>query len=292
MNIKKNIIGKKNQISFKIRKFYRSLSSEKRVLPDFIIIGVQKGGTSSLYSYLIQHPGIIPALDKEVHFFDSPSNRAKGLSWYRTYFCTKSKKQNLAKKLGYFPLTGEATPSLLFDLHAPKFVAQAIPNVKLIVLLRDPIIRAFSHYYHNRKFEGREPLSFEEAVEQEANRIHDKMEFWQNHEDYIDVSIGHYAYLQRGFYDEQLNRWLKYFSRDQFCILKSEDFFNFPQNQLDKVISFLDLPNYQFDVSKAINSGNYKTELPEKTQEKLRNKFKEHNKRLCEILGWDSTWET
>ena len=291
MKIKQKVISKKNKISFHFKKIYRSLSSEQRVLPDFIIIGAQKAGTSSLYSYLIQHPGIISALDKEIHFFDSPSNRAKGLYWYRKYFCTMSKKQRLQKKLGYLPLTGEATPSLLFDLHAPKFVAQVIPNVKLIVLLRDPISRAYSHYNHNRKFEGREPLSFEQAIEQEPNRTHEKMEVWQHHETYIDVSIGHYAYVQRGFYDDQLKRWFQYFPRENFCILKSEDFFNDPQDQLDQLISFLNLPNYQFDCSNVSNSGKYKTELPTTTKEKLKSKFQAHNENLRQILGWSSTWE-
>lgn len=289
--VKNKFIQYKNKNSLRLKKFYRSLSSDQRVLPDFIIIGTQKGGTSSLYSYLMQHPGIIPALDKEIHFFDSPSNRAKGLYWYRKYFCTQSKKQNLAKKLGYLPLTGEATPSLLFDLYAPKFVAQAIPTVKLIVLLRDPVSRAFSHYYHNRRFEGREPLSFEDAIEQEPNRTYDKMEFWKNNETYIDVSIGHYAYVQRGFYDDQLNRWFQYFPRENFCILKSEDFFNYPQDQLEKIISFLNLPNYQFDCSNVSNSGNYKTDLPTRTKEKLKSKFQAHNEKLCQILSWSSTWE-
>jgi hypothetical protein len=290
MNLKKQVIGKKNKISLTLKKFYRSWSSDRRVLPDFLIIGAQKAGTSSLYSYLIQHPGIIPALDKEVHFFDSPSNRSKSLSWYRKYFCTISEKQRLQKKLGYLPLTGEATPSLLFDLHAPKFVAQVIPNVKLIVLLRDPVSRAFSHYHHNRKFKGREPLSFEEAIEQESNRTHDKIEFWQNHEDYIDVSIGHYAYVQRGFYDEQLNRWFQYLPRENFCIMKSEEFFNSPQYQLNKVISFLNLPNYQFDCSNVSNPSKYQTNLPIKTKEKLESKFQAHNKKLRKLLGWNSTW--
>lgn len=291
MNIRKKLIGNKNKLSLKVKKIYRSWSSDQRVLPDFIIIGAQKAGTSSLYSYLIQHPGILPALDKEVHFFDSPSNRSQGLSWYRKYFCTMSEKQKLQTKLGYLPLTGEATPSLLFDLHAPKFVKQTLPNVKIIVLLRDPVERAFSHYHHNRRFEGREPLSFEEAIEQEPNRTYDKMKAWQNDENYIDVSIGHYAYIQRGFYDEQLNRWFKYFNRDNFCILKSEDFFENPQNKLAKVTSFLDLPNYTFEVSKISNSGSYSdNEFSDIIQKKLKVKFQEHNENLCQTLGWSSAW--
>src|SRR5579885_2674785 len=140
-------------------RFYRTITSSIRLLPDFIIIGTQRGGTTSLYAYLGQHPQIAPAVIKEVHFFDN--NYERGVGWYRTQFPFLIEK-SIAKNIGQQNfITGEASPYYLFHPHVPERAAKVVPGAKLIVLLRNPIDRAYSHYYHEVEL-GHEKLSFEQ----------------------------------------------------------------------------------------------------------------------------------
>ncbi|WP_287276577.1 MULTISPECIES: sulfotransferase domain-containing protein [unclassified Okeania] len=138
-------------------------------LPSFIIIGAQKRGTTSLYNYMIEHPQILPASKKELHFFNwvsKPGNRKKpeGVDWYLSQFPTIPDGKNL--------ITGEATPDYLVDPHTPQRMFNLVPDVKLIVLLRNPIDRAVSHYHHNRGIsKKREPLPFRQAIEKEPERL-------------------------------------------------------------------------------------------------------------------------
>jgi len=132
------------------------------MLPDFIIIGVQRGGTTSLYKYMTKHPKIIPALKKEIHFFDNKFG--KGLSWYESqfmqnpFFCLLKRKRKSEDTI-----TGEASPYYIYHPHVPKRISKILPNVKLIAILRNPIERAFSHYNHEVRL-GAEKLSFEDAL--------------------------------------------------------------------------------------------------------------------------------
>src|SRR5690348_1015601 len=148
-------------------KVYRGITSPLRLLPDFLIIGTQRGGTTSLYHYLQAHPCIGPASTKEVHFFDMRFH--KGLAWYRGHFPSRIDQYAVEQAHGHSLVTGEATALYLFHPHAPKRVAEALPSVKLIVLLRNPVNRALSHYYHAVKH-GQETLSFEEAIQGEEQR--------------------------------------------------------------------------------------------------------------------------
>ncbi len=115
---------------------YRRLTSGSRRLPDFIILGAQRAGTSSLYYYLSQHPQILPAVRKELHFFDDHYRR--GLGWYRSQFPTRGARGTI---------TGEATPYYLSHPHAPARIQRLLPQARLIVLLRNPVERAISHYF-------------------------------------------------------------------------------------------------------------------------------------------------
>jgi hypothetical protein len=123
---------------------YRTATSRLRLLPNFIIIGSARSGTTSLYNYLVQHPGIAPALRKEVHFFDY--NYQRGCSWYQGQFPTHPYMHYMQTIHRQAMITGEASPYYLFHPYVPQRVAQLLPEIKLIALLRNPIERAFSHY--------------------------------------------------------------------------------------------------------------------------------------------------
>src|SRR5215217_8827850 len=134
-------------------------------LPDFVVIGTQKGGTSYFYSLLTEHPLVRRAAAKELHFFDNKF--AEGVGWYRRCFSEGEQVD------GHRTITGEASPSYLFDPQVPERMARIIPEAKLIALLRNPIDRAYSHYQMEVR-RGREERSFEEATEEEMTSTEDE----------------------------------------------------------------------------------------------------------------------
>src|SRR5579863_9235330 len=140
-------------------KVFRASTSPLRMAPDFMIIGALRGGTTSLYSYMTAHPGIGPAYMKEVHFFDV--HYKKGFPWYQAQFPSLPQKYYRERVQKQRFITGEASPYYLFHPHAPKRIAKILPQVKLVVLLRNPVTRAYSHYSHEVAG-GHESLSFEE----------------------------------------------------------------------------------------------------------------------------------
>src|SRR5437588_5706883 len=125
-----------------IEKLYRAITSSIRLLPDFLIIGTQRGGTTPLYHYVQTHPSITPATTTDTHFFDK--KYGKGLAWYRGHFPTIIEKYYAQHLRDRAFLTGEACSTYLFYPHTPKRIAQVLPRVKLIVLLLNPVDRAYS----------------------------------------------------------------------------------------------------------------------------------------------------
>jgi hypothetical protein len=237
------------------------LEPDAGALPDFLIIGAQKGGTSFLYHLLTQHPLVEPANRKEVHFFDGMYGL--GAEWYR--WCFPQPKEIDGQKT----ISGEATPSYLYYPAVPKRVAETVPQAKLIVVLRDPIDRAYSHYQMQVK-RGMEVNAFEEAIEHQGS-----------------------TYLPRGFYVEQLLRWSEFFSREQMLVIKSEHFFEAPIESLNIVLDYLDLPPWGPEASqlrKKHHKGDYEETLDPSTRRRLEKYFAPYNQRLYEFLGVDFGW--
>jgi len=231
-------------------------------LPDFVIIGAQKGGTSFLYYLLTRHPLVEPAARKELHFFDQPEYFDNGAEWYRRCF------PRLSSKDGQRSITGEATPYYLFDPPVAKRMAEIVPKARLIALLRNPIDRAYSHYQMQVK-RGTELRTFEEAIEQ------------------------HSSYVSRGIYVDQLLRWFEFFSKEQMLILKSEDFFERPVETLKVVLTFLDLPDWQPEASELQqkrHTGIYKQKMDPSTRRRLEAYFEPYNQRLYEYLDVNLGW--
>jgi hypothetical protein len=239
------------------------LSGDIGALPEFVIIGAQKGGTSFLYYLLTRHPLVEPAARKELHFFDQPEYFDNGAEWYRRCF------PRVGSKDGQRSITGEATPYYLFDPPVAERMAKIVPKAQLIALLRNPIDRAYSHYQMQVK-RGTEPRSFEEAIEQQ-----------------------HSSYVSRGIYVDQLLRWFEFFSKEQMLILKSEDFFERPVETLKVVLTFLDLPDWQpeaSDLQQRRHSGTYSQKMDPATRRRLEAYFEPYNQRLYEYLDVDFGW--
>ncbi|GHO91877.1 hypothetical protein KSF_019250 [Reticulibacter mediterranei] len=272
---------------------YRTVTSRLRLLPNFIIIGSARSGTTSLYNYLIQHPGIAPALHKEVHFFDY--NYQRGFSWYRGQFPALPHMYYIQTIRRQIIITGEASPYYLFHPYVPQRVAQFLPEIKLIALLRNPIERAFSHYCWEVDWRN-EHLSFEDALEQEEERMQGVIQTLAYGKSFPHL---HFSYISRGQYAEQLERWFVCFPREQILIIKSEDMYNNPAAIFTQTLDFLHIS------SSTIEVGNFKPEfkpyngqksslhkkmLPA-TRQLLAERFQPDNERLYTLLGRDFGWK-
>lgn len=264
------------------------LTSNQRVLPDFLIIGAAKCGTTSLYDYLVQHPNVLQTFNgiKEVQFFDR--NFKKGLSWYKGHFPTKKEKRQAEIKSDGNILVGEATPAYLFYPHCPGLIQETLPNVKLIVLLRNPIERAYSNYQHNVR-QGWEKRSFFKAIEVELQTKKDDLDNFLSDLEQKSNPNHNIGYLARGIYVDQLERWFQHFSPTQFLILKSEDLFSDPESIYWRVLEFLELPNCQRVEFKKLNAGNY-PDIGSKLQVRLADYYQNHNKKLYDLLKINFSW--
>lgn len=263
------------------------LSSSLRVLPDFIIIGAQRSGSTSLYNYLIEHPDIIPGLMKEVHFFDN--NYHRGANWYRSFFPLDTIVRRMERDQQRRVITGEATPYYLFYPHAPKRVHATCPDVKLIVLLRNPVERAYSHYHHEVRL-GVEELPFAEAIEREKSHIPIETAKILEDENYRSFGHQNYSYLSRGIYIEQLEAWNAYFPRDNMLVLKSEELFSNPNLVLGRTFAFLGISEQTSTDFQIHNSLAY-NEIEPVIYRELTDFYEPYNQRLYQFLGMNLGWE-
>ena len=271
-------------------KIYTDLRNAKRALPDFIIIGAQKSGTTSLYDYLVQHPLVESATEKEIRFFHRANLYHKGLNWYRGHFPLQSYKEKKWENCS--PITGEATPEYLLFPRVPQRVREALPNVKLIAILRNPVDRAFSQYQVRVK-RGHEDLTFEEAIKREPERLDGELQKMLDDETYFSRPYLLYSYLRRGYYAQHLEQWLKFYPREQLLILRAEDMFEDPNRVYQEVLQFLEIPTWKLEVPQASNTGSYSTSLKPEPREMLQQHFSLHNQQL-EVLtqrnfGWDES---
>jgi hypothetical protein len=238
---------------------------------DFLIAGAQKAGTSALFSYLGEHPEICLSLKKEVHYFDH--GRITRLPHSDRYYHS------------WFPedpgdrLVGEATPIYLYWKSAPRRIQRYNPGMKVVVLLRNPITRAYSHWNMERQ-RGTEPLEFLEAIRTEAERcraVH-------------PLQHRHYSYVDRGRYAGQLRRLRDCFPEEQILCLQHEELLQEPQNFLDQVTRFLgvsDLPC----TPRTVHAVPYDEPLPREAHELLVELLGPEIEALEELLGWDcSHW--
>jgi hypothetical protein len=255
---------------------YGRATASRRPLPDFLIIGAQKAATTALYAYLRWHPGITGPTWKEVSYFDR--HYAQGEKWYRANFPAQPRQ----------PLVGEASPSYLFHPLAPERVAALIPSARLIAVLRNPVDRAFSHYQHEVAL-GREPLSFEEALDREDERMRGEIDRMVDDPSYFSHAWWNYTYVARGRYAEQLERWLAVFPREQLLVLVSEELLENPADTYARALDFLGAAPHELPSYPRIFARDYK-EMSSETRRRLERVFAGPNRRLAELLGRDLAW--
>jgi hypothetical protein len=243
------------QIGLKVKHTIGLLTNRYRMTPKFLIIGTQKGGTSSLYYYLKFHSEIKRPIRKEVHYFNTNYN--KGNKWYKAHFPLKSSQY----------ITGEATPDYVFHLEVPSRVKAFNHDMKLILLVRDPIIRAYSAYQMNRRMGIEERQTFEDAINYE---LENQDKYGNTTNEYREKHF----YLARGLYAKQLSLWNKEFEKSKIYVVKSEDFFLQTKETLANIHQFLGINNETPPTLKPMNVGSYPP-LSENTYNNLKEYFQE-----------------
>ena len=254
---------------------YGRATASVRPLPDFLVVGAQKAGTTALYAYLRWHPDITGPSFKEVSFFDR--HYAHGERWYRAHLPITRRAH-----------VGEASPSYLFHPLAPERVKRMIPDARLVALLRDPVERAFSHYQHEVAL-GREQLSFEDAIEREDERMEGEVERMLGDPAYFSYAWWNYTYVSRGLYAEQLERWYDVFPREQLLVLPTDELAADTAGTYRRVLDFLGARPHDLDAYPRIFDRDY-DDMDPATRTRLRQRFEEPNERLADLLGRAFPW--
>jgi hypothetical protein len=263
------------------RRMGRRLTANRRPLPDFIIIGAQKSGTTSLIRYLCQHPEITTSYKKEVHYFDQHFRR--GVNWYRSNF---PPVRFHSPKLR----VGETSPYYFFHPHVPRRIHELLPDVKLIVSLRDPTSRAISHFQHEAN-RGREPLSLGEALDAESERIEAETRALLENEDLVCEEHRRHSYKARGLYLDQLERYWEVFDPSQVQIVDANRFFRDPRSVLRELFGILGVdPEYEVAKLTPHNIGSPSTEVDPAIVKDLDDYFRPHNEELFRALDQEFEW--
>lgn len=259
----------------------RRMGASHRVLPDFVIVGAQKAGTTTLYSQLVAHPSVLPALRKEVHYFDA-SPRAE--SWYRAFFPTHKRLAATRRRTGA-AVTGEATPFYLCHPGAAGRMHAVVPGALVIVLLRDPVARAVSGYHHAVRM-GFETRAIEVALDPgsaEPLASPDDLAWY----DAAECPLRRRGYLARGHYAEQLERWFASFGRDRVLVLELGDLAT--GRAVAAALERLRLPIRGIRPVAGRNVASYRPPTPS-VEGMLREYFRPYNAALFELLGHDYPW--
>lgn len=278
----------------RLNYLYRLSTGFLRVLPDVIIVGAQKGGTTSLYNYLIQHNAIHPAnldysyLSKEIHYFSLYPFKSK--QWYKSHFPFQLSKFFKKNVLNNEFISLEATPYYMYHPLAAKRIKKTIPKAKIIILLRDPVERAISHYYHNVSA-GREPLEMMKAFTQYQNMVaaeHKKLMAKRN---YSNIEHGFKSYLERGIYLPQIKSYHHVFGRKQVKIIHSHNLFNQPNDILKQVFEFIGISNMTVNNKKVYNQSLADKDVSDEALHFLSEYYKPHNQKLFEYLDQTFDWK-
>jgi hypothetical protein len=272
-----------DQILYKGEEKLRLWSGANRILPEYLIIGAAKCGTTSLYNYLIQHPAVFSSFKKEVHYFDYYFH--KGENWYRSHFTTQQKLESRERELSQHCITGESSPYYLAHPLSPQRVKALLPNVKMICMLRNPVDRAISSF-NNQVRLGIEPLTdFEEAIRLEDERIFGHEERLRNDPSYSSFEHKYFSYIRRGCYAEQLENWYQHFPKDQIMVIQSEKFYENPAPYFKEVVNFVGLNPWAPEKFKVFNAGGEYDKMSDTLRRKLLDYYQPHNEKLFQLIG-------
>jgi hypothetical protein len=257
---------------------WRLATQHSRALPSVLIIGAQKAGTTQLHLCLTRHPRCFGGAKKELHYFTK--HRDRPLGWYRSHF-------PFGRTVGRVDgLCLESTPSYLPSPQALQRMGEVLPEAKLIVLLRDPVTRAFSHYQHY-KSRGLEKRDFATVVRQAIEEQAYAPQFGEIKQANAAPLLN---YVHRGYYALQLEILFDYCSRQRVLVLDSANLFDNTNDVCQRTFDFLDLEPYDVSPKKIHNRGYYRDLIDPTVAQMLREHYQPHDELLVELLGRRFRW--
>lgn len=254
-------------------------------LPDFYIVGSMKSGTTALFMHLETNPDVAPASRKEIQYYTT--NRDMGPNFYRSYF---PKPENLEPRDNAHgrQVTGEATPDYIFHPAAPELCKKITPDAKFVLLMRNPVDRAFSHWKQGRRF-AFETEAFADAIALEEARLAGEDAKLRAEPTYYSYRHQLYSYLARGRYGEQIENWFKHFDRDQFLFINAGDMFVNGAEISKKVSDFIGI-SYHPEPDVGAKFKGMEGDIDPKIREELSAYFKPYNQALYDLTGEDYRW--
>lgn len=256
-----------------------------RLRPSFIMMGASRAGTTSLFRALSVHPQVLrPTVNKGVRYFDL--NYGRGWGWYMGHFPLTRMAESKAR--GGAPMAFEASGYYVFHPLVAKRIAADLPEARLVVMVRDPVERAYSAWKHETA-RGFEWETFERALELEDDRLRGEVDRMARDVTYESFCHRHQSHRARGEYVDQLERILEHFPREQLHVMQSEAFFAQPELEYGRLLAFLGLSPHQpasFDVHNARPS----SPMPKRVRAQLEEHFAPYDARLEALLGEPLRW--
>ena len=265
-----------------VKRHFFGITSPLRVLPDFFVIGPGRTGTTSLFHYLDQHPSLSKSAYDELGFFDV--NFHLGFHWYRSLFPSILTKFRIKLKTNFF-MTYDVTPSYVRRPWIARRIKKLFPNSKLIIILRNPIDKTYSHYYLSTT--SGETRNFEEVIKKDMDDI-SKWNINSKDDNYFATKVEN-SKLARGFYVEQLLPWFELFPKNQILIISSEELASNTKNVMSEIFKFLNLPDYKIPNIEKVNVSKYSKMNPD-TRKILIDFFKPYNEELSNFSNIDFEW--
>jgi len=260
---------------------WRLATARWRALPDFLVLGVHKGGSSSFYYYLVQHPQVRAAMKKEIYFFGRRYD--KGARWYRSRFPLRS-------SLRPDRITGEATPTYIAWPHAPRLIHETVPDAKLMVVLRNPTQRAISHYFYSVQWR-QETLPILDALRAEEERLAPHLARSAGDQRYFHPNLGWFSYQHRGHYAEQIERFYEQFGRDRLLIVDNRELAEDTVATMRRAYAFLGIdPDFTPPDLERLAVGHNRRAVDDAVVAHLDAHFRPHNARLAALIGRDLGW--
>jgi len=292
--IGRKALGKKSALPQPVRNVYvwanrniGRIDPRPRVLPNFVVAGTQRGGTTSLFIYLLAHEQVLgPRRAKGVHYFDT--NWHESDAWYRSNFPLQSTIDQMARESGTTPAVGEGAPYYMFNPLIPGRIHDLMPECRVLMVLREPLDRAMSHHNHEVK-RGFETLSMTDAFDAEPDRLAGEVEKMQADPNYISKPHIHHAYLERGQYADQVERYFNLFGRDQVLVMDSAKLKSHPEETVRRATDFLGLKPMSGVDYPLYNQRDRDPVSPE-LRERYGHVFEESNARLRELVPGEFSW--
>ncbi|MGH1503886.1 MAG: sulfotransferase [Acidimicrobiales bacterium] len=274
-----------------VLRHWGMLTARWRVEPDYLIVGAKRGGTTSLARWLVDHPDVLPLFParetrKGIYYF--APNYERGARWYRSHFPTRTAVAAQARRRGRPVAVGEASPYYLHHPHAPIRARRLAPAARIIILLRDPIERAHSHWTERTRA-GVETLPFADALAAEPTRLGDAEERLAADPSFVHFGHQHYGYAAQSHYADAVARWLAAYPSDQVLVVRSEDLYDTPRKVYQHVLDHLGLPHHDLPEFAAHNRRG-RPAIPDDGRYRLAGTFDDDIAALESLLGRSMDW--